>query len=169
MEVYRVSFVGQGVIKDEYATRAVLEYFASRLIQEKEHVEFLVGREHRFDELATSAVRRAQSVYGTKNSCLNLMLMHPIANNDFFKEYDNVVYAIPLGEDCDTVQEHRRAMLLQSDLVLGYVTEKSGEAYHALKYAARKNKSVKNVAALIFAPTPAFSPERLEHMYQMES
>ena len=145
MDVYRVSFIGQGFVADEDAVRDLLEDFAARLIKEKPFVEFLVTRENRFDAIATSAVRRAQSVYGTKNSCLSLTLAQPIAKNDFFADYDNVVQPLARDETYDTVQNHRRTMIAQSDLVISYVPEHSGEAYHALKYAVKKNKTVKNV------------------------
>lgn len=165
MEVYHVSFVGQGVIRDEHAMQAVLEDFAARLIREKEYVEFLVGRENRFDDLATSAIRRAQSKHGAQNSCLTLSLPCTIAQNDFFRAYDGVVYAVPLDDGCDTVQNHRRAMLSRSELVVGYTTENSGEVYHALKYAAEKGKKVKNLAAMIYTPTPEISLSKLKQMY----
>ena len=148
MDVYRVAFIGQGFVSDEDAVRDLLEEFAARLIEEKPFVEFLVARENRFDAIATSAVRRAQSVYGTKNSCLSLTLAHPIAKNDFFAEYDSVVQPFALDETYDTVQNHRRTMIAQSDLVISYVIENSGEAYHALKYAIQKGKTVKNIAPL---------------------
>ena len=138
------------------------EDFAARLIEEKPFVEFLVTRENRFDAIATSAVRRAQSVHGTKNSCLSLTLASPIAHNDFFAEYDNVLYALPLDETYDAVQNHRRAMIAQSDLVLAYATENGGEVYHALKYATKKGKAVKNVAPLLSEALDAGLREELD-------
>lgn len=166
MDIYRVTFVGQGVIGDEELLKEVLERHIARLIQEKEFVEFSVTRENHFDAIATSAVRSVQNAHGAHNSLLLLSLPHEYEKEDFAKTYDEVVYSLPMEDDKSrTVQNNRRAMVAQSQLVIGYAHEASGEAYHALEYAKRHGKTVQNLADEIPDNEPQIT-RRIPHPFR---
>ena len=148
MEIYRVTFVGQGVIGDEEALKAVLVRHITRLLRENEFVEFSVSRENHFDAIATAAVRCAQKLHGAHNSMLILSLPHRLEKeDDFAQTYDDIIYSIPMGGDeSRTVQNNRRVMIERSRLVLGLAHEASGEAYQALEYAKGRGKAIQNLA-----------------------
>lgn len=150
MKVYRVTFVGQGVIENESKLKELLAERIARLLEEKPSVAFLVARENHFDTVADAATRLARSRCGNHHSTLSLSLPHTIDAVDLCQNYDAVVYSVPMEPDPNrTVQSNRRAMIEQSDLVLGYVREDCGEAYHALEYAKKRGKSVQNLAELL--------------------
>ena len=58
MEIFTVSFFGHRKVSQFSLVEERLEAVIQRLLEEKEYVEFLVGRSGEFDQLASSAVRR---------------------------------------------------------------------------------------------------------------
>lgn len=91
MQTFTVSFFGHRQIDDPFIIEERLEKIILKLLFSKEYVEFLVGRNGEFDQLAASTVRRCKRTVGDDNSALVLMLPYVTAeykyNTEFFHEY----------------------------------------------------------------------------------
>ena len=160
---YRVAFIGQGLLYNEAELRRVLESAIAKIVREHDTVEFYVSRENHFDALATSAVRMVETSYSLRNSSLHLVLPHSVGKNDFFASYNGILYCLPAEGDADrTVQNNHRTMIDQSDLVIGFVREESGEAYQAIGYAKSVGKPVCNLADEISDAEEIFSQENID-------
>ena len=160
---YRVAFIGQGLLYNDAELRRVLEAAIAKIVREHDTVEFYVSRENRFDALATSAVRMVEASYTLRNSSLCLVLPHSIGKNDFFACYDSILHCLPAEGDTDrTVQNNHRTMIEQSDLVIGFMREESGEAYQAISYAKSLGKPVCNLADEVSDAEEIFSQENID-------
>ncbi len=163
MDVYRVAFIGQGLLYNEAELRRVLETMIAKIVREHDTVEFYVSRENNFDALAASAVRMVETSYTLRNSSLHLVLPHSIGKNDFFASYNEILYCFPTEGDVDrTVQNNHRTMIRQSDLVIGFMREESGEAYQAINYAKSVGTPVCNLADEISDAEEIFSQENID-------
>ena len=60
MDIYTVSFFGHREIENALDVERKLEAKITKLIQTKQYIEFLVGREGEFDILAASVVKRVK-------------------------------------------------------------------------------------------------------------
>ncbi len=130
-----------------------LEAKITELIQKKQYIEFLVGREGEFDILAASVVRRVKKQMDYGNCSLIWMLPYMKAEfcdneKEFLEYYDDV-------EICEqsakahyksAMQIRNRAMVDRSDLIICCIQHKSGGAYKTVRYAEQKLKRVVNIA-----------------------
>lgn len=95
MEIYTVSFFGHRKIDNALQIETKLEEIITNLIQTKEYVEFLVGREGEFDILASSVVKKVKEQNDYGNCSLILVLPYMKAefrNNEksFLEYYDDI-------------------------------------------------------------------------------
>ena len=60
LRLYTASFFGHRIIEDFGRAEVKAEVLIRELILQKEYVEFLVGRNGDFDQIASSAVKRSQ-------------------------------------------------------------------------------------------------------------
>ena len=137
LDVYTVCFFGHRRLDKISSLEKQLDEIVSRLIKEKEYVEFLIGHEGEFDELCASVIRGAKRKYSNGNCELNLILPYSKSGiDDKYESYDNI-------EVCaDAAQAHfktaiyirNRCMCERSDLAVCYATHEGG-AYSALEYA----------------------------------
>lgn len=74
MEIYTVSFFGHRQLDDFMEAERRLEKLIRELLAEREYVEFLVGRNGDFDQLAASTVLRLKRTVRDDNSSLVLVL-----------------------------------------------------------------------------------------------
>ena len=74
MNIYTVSFFGHREIPNILALEDRLLRIIRDVINEHEYVEFLVGRNGDFDQLAASTIRQAIRKYGCGNAALILVL-----------------------------------------------------------------------------------------------
>lgn len=130
-----------------------LEAKITELIQKKQYIEFLVGREGEFDILAASVVRRVKKQMDYGNCSLIWMLPYMKAEfcdneKEFLEYYDDV-------EICEqsakahyksAIQVRNRCMVDRSDLVVCCIQHKSGGAYRTMQYAEKQGKQVRNLA-----------------------
>ena len=77
MEIFTVSFFGHRKVSQFSLVEERLEAVIQRLLEEKEYVEFLVGRSGEFDQLASSAVRRTKRTLRNDNSALRQFQILP--------------------------------------------------------------------------------------------
>lgn len=153
MEIYTVSFLGHRQIENSVEVERNLERKITELIQTKEYVEFLVGREGEFDILVSSVVRRVKKQIAYGNCSLIWVLPYMKAefrNNEkeFLEYYDEV-------EICEqsakahyksAIQIRNKSMVDRSDLVICCIQRKNGGAYKTVCYAEKTGKQIFNSA-----------------------
>ena len=153
MEIYTVSFFGHREIENALEVERKLEAKITELIQTKQYIEFLVGREGEFDILAASVVKRVKKQMDYGNCSLIWVLPYMKAEfrdneKNFLDYYDDI-------EICEqsakahyksAMQIRNRAMVDRSDLVICCIQHKSGGAYKTVQYAQKQGQTVINIA-----------------------
>ena len=150
MKIYRVAFIGHRKIEVFRELEERIEQIACRLIQEKEFVEFCVGRNGDFDILAASAIKRAQGKQGNHNSSLILFQPYPMKDDGYYRAYyDEVCYPVENAvHPKAAITKRNQWMVDHAHLVVAFVENGSvGGAFAALKYAQRGGVAVLNLAA----------------------
>ena len=149
MDIYTVSFFGHREIENALEVERKLEAKITELIQTKQYIEFLVGREGEFNILAASVVKRVKKQMDYGNCSLIWVLPYMKAEfrdneKEYLDYYDDV-------EICDqsakahyksAMQIRNRAMVDRSDLVICCIQRKSGGAYKTVRYAERIGKQI---------------------------
>ena len=150
MEIYRVSFIGHREVDRFRDVESCVEEITKNLIQEKEYVEFYIGRNGEFDIMVASVIKRAKRDFGDANNSLILVLPYPIANMDMMEKYYDEIY-FPLNNKThfkSAITKRNEWMVENSDLIVAYVERDFGGAFEALKYAKKHNKCVLNIKDL---------------------
>ncbi len=149
-EKYTVSLFGHRIIED-YITAESKLYELLRIVMQNDsrEIEFLVGRNGDFDQMAASVIRKLKKDTGNDNVFLTLVLPYETAelrnNTEAFESYYDSI------EICDSknfryaIVERNRDMIDRSDMVVVYVKNESGGAYQSLKYAEKNQKRVVNL------------------------
>ena len=90
-----MSFFGHRIISGLNQAEKKAEILIRNLIQQKEYVEFLVGRDGDFDQIASSAVKRLQRRIRNDNIALVWVLPYPTAelrnNEKHFSAYYDAI------------------------------------------------------------------------------
>ena len=153
MDIYTVSFFGHREIENALEVERKLEAKITELIQTKQYVEFLVGREGEFDILAASVVRRVKKQMDYGNCSLIWVLPYMKAEfrdneKEFLEYFDDV-------EICEqsakahfksAMQIRNRVMVDKSDLIICCIQHKSGGAYKTVQYAQKQGQTIINIA-----------------------
>ena len=136
LEIYTVAFFGHRYIDNPFKVEELLEEQIKKLINEKEYVDFLVGRNGEFDQCVSSTVLRVRKNYRDDNSSLVLMLPYPTAeyinNQNYFEDYYSdieISYAASKAHPKSAIQIRNREMVDRADLIICYVEEKRGGAW----------------------------------------
>ncbi len=151
LDVYTVSFFGHREISNLFALEDKLMPILRELINSKEYVEFLVGRDGDFDQLAASTVKAAIREYASGNASLILVLPYERAkyrdNKESFEEYYDEVqicYESSQAHPKAAIFERNKSMVDRSDLVICAI-EHSGGAAKAVRYAEQQGKKTVNL------------------------
>ena len=151
LDVYTVSFFGHREIPNLFALEENLMPILRELINSKEYVEFLVGRDGDFDQLAASTVKAAIREYASGNASLILVLPYERAeyrdNKESFEEYYDEVqicYESSQAHPKATIFERNKSMIDRSDFVICAV-DHSGGAAKAVLYAKQQGKRIINL------------------------
>ena len=159
MNTYTVSFFGHREIDRPFFIEKRLEAVITELIKVKEYVEFLVGRDGEFDQLASSTVRRTARNLGYVNTALVLVLPYMRAEyrdneESYLKYYDEVEICEESASayPASAFKRRNRSMVDRSDLVICCVERKQGGAYSTIRYAERSGKNILNLADDNFFP-----------------
>lgn len=146
-------FFGHRYIDNPLKVEELLETKIRKLINEKEYVEFLVGRNGDFDRCASSAILRVRKNVRANNSALVLMLPYATAeylnNEEYFNGYYTDVeisYKASIAHPKAAIQIRNREMVTRADLIICYVEENSGGAYKTVQYAEKVSKTIINLA-----------------------
>ena len=157
LNIYTVSFFGHRQIDNFTAVEQRLEELIRELIATKEYVEFLVGRNGEFDQMAASTVLRMRRMLRDDNSALILVLPYPTAeflnNQTAFENYYTdieVSDAAARGHFKSAIQTRNREMVDRSDLIVCCIERKKGGAYQTVQYAKKMEKHIVNVSADAF-------------------
>lgn len=153
MNTYTVSFFGHREVENFAEMERRLDKLIRDLMTQKEYVEFLVGRNGEFDQLAASTVLKHKQLTRSDNSSLVLILPYmtaEVTNNQksFYDYYDE----IEISEAAEgkhfkaAIQVRNREMVDRSDLVICYITHKSGGAFQTVQYAGKRGRKIINIA-----------------------
>ena len=155
VEIFTVSFFGHRKVSQFSLVEERLEAVIQRLLEEKEYVEFLVGRSGEFDQLASSAVRRTKRTLRDDNSALVLVLPYLTTeyrnNEDSFHDYYDEVEICQSSAEAHfkaAMQIRNQAMVDRSHLVVCCIEHDSGGAYQTVQYARKQQKRIVNLADL---------------------
>ena len=153
LDIFTVAFFGHRYIDNPLKVEELLEEQIRKLINEKEYVDFLVGRNGEFDQCVSSTVLRVRKNYRDDNSSLVLMLPYPTAeyinNQSYFEDYYSdieISYAASKAHPKSAIQIRNREMVDRADLIICYVEEKRGGAWQTIQYATTQEKIVINLA-----------------------
>lgn len=153
LDIYTVAFFGHRYIDNLFKVEELLEEQIRKLINEKEYVDFLVGRNGDFDQCVSSTVLRVRKNVRDDNSSLLLVLAYPTAeylnNEESFHDYYSDVdisYAASKAHPKSAIQIRNREMVDKADLIICYIEKEEGGAWRTLKYAKDKEKAIVNLA-----------------------
>ncbi|MEE0946550.1 MAG: hypothetical protein U0M42_06985 [Acutalibacteraceae bacterium] len=156
LEIFTVAFFGHRYIDNPFKVEELLEEHIRKLIDEKEYVDFLVGRNGEFDQYVSSTVLRVRKNIRDDNSSLVLMLPYPTAeyinNQNYFEDYYNdieISYAASKTHPKSAIQIRNREMVDRADLIICYIKHNEGGAYKTVKYASKQNKPIINLVDCI--------------------
>lgn len=152
LDIYTVSFFGHRDVRNMFVIEERLQPILRELINTKEYVEFLVGRDGEFDQIVSSAVRKAIENYGYDNTAHILVLPYERSDyrdnkESFEKYYDEVQIC---GDAANAYPKaaigiRNRDMVDRSDMVVCYIERENGGAYNAFKYAKQQGKKIVNL------------------------
>ena len=153
MKIYTVSFFGHRYIDKIRIIEDRLDELIRSLLTEHEYVEFLVGKDGDFDQIVSSAVKRAKRNYRDDNSALVWCLPYPTAalnlNMQSYRAYYDEINVYNPDENIHPKAAHQarnRDMVDRSDLVVFYVEHEYGGAWQTMKYTVNQKKEIINLA-----------------------
>lgn len=153
LDIYTVAFFGHRYIDNPFKVEELLEEQIRNLINEKEYVDFLVGRNGEFDQCVSSTVLRVRKNVRDDNSALVLVLPYPTAeylnNENYFHEYYTdieISHATSVAHPKSAIQIRNREMVDRADLIICYIEHEKGGAWQTVKYAIEQGKTVINLA-----------------------
>lgn len=127
MKICTVSFFGHRYIDKIRIIADRLDELIRSLLTEHEYVEFLVGKDGDFDQIVSSAVKRAKQNYRDDNSALVWCLLYPTAalnlNMQSYRAYYDEINVYNPDENIHLKAAHQarnRDMVDRSDLVVFY-------------------------------------------------
>ena len=145
LNVFTASFFGHRIIECPLLIEHRLESLIRKLLQKKEYVEFLVGRDGEFDQLVSSTIRRCKREYRSDNSSHVWVLPYPTAdfrdNEDAYREYYDEIEICGPSAGCHfkgAYQTRNREMVDRSHLVVFCIQNESGGAWQTMKYAVKQ-------------------------------
>lgn len=125
LEIYTVSLFGHRYIENFRLVEEKVDKLIYKLLQEHEYVEFLVGRDGDFDQIATSAVFKAKHSHAI-NRCditwvMPYLKVEYTQNAEDFDKYYDYVEVCPESEKVhpkQAIQVRNCYMVDRSDLTV---------------------------------------------------
>lgn len=152
LDTFTVAFFGHRHIDNILKVEELLEEQIRKLIDEKEYVDFLAGRNGEFDQCVSSTVLRVRKNVRDDNSSLVLVLPYPTAeylnNEEYYHDYYSNVEiscAASKAHPKSAIQIRNREMVDRADLIICYIEEKHGGAWQSVQYAIKQEKTVINL------------------------
>ena len=151
LDIYTVSFFGHRELPNMFALEDKLMSLLREIIHTHEYVEFLVGRDGDFDQLAASTVKAAIRDYASGNASLILVLPYERAeyrdNKESFEDYYDEVqicYESSQAHPKAAIFERNKSMIDRSDLVICAIDHDGGAA-KTVRYAKQQGKKIINL------------------------
>ena len=162
MDIFRVSFIGHRVVDEYRQVEEELDEVIELLHRKYGFIDFNVGRNGEFDDLATQAVRRFRREWEERCE-LTLVEPYPVANLDIIeKSYDSVI--IPTDRKCHykaAIGERNKWLAENCDMMVVYIKRDYGGAYKCYKYAQELGVPIMNIADIgLFAVFAAVWAEK---------
>ena len=147
MNIYRVALFGHRYLSSITELEGKLYDAVEKLIRANEFVEFYIGRNGEFDEVAASVIKRVQKKLGKEKSALVLVLPYAVKDIEYFeKYYDDIMIPIDPKTHFKAAITKRNEWLSENcDLIIACVQKKSGGAFRAIKYAEERGVPVLNL------------------------
>lgn len=152
MKIFDVAFFGHRYINNSIQVGNALEKHIRRLIDEKEYVNFRVGRNGDFDLLVSSILRGVKKNYRDNNCDHTLVLPYFTAeynqNEEAYEKYYDYIEVSIMGTKVHpkaAIQIRNREMVDKSDLIICYFEQKKGGAYQTVRYAEKMGKPIINL------------------------
>lgn len=149
LDIYTVAFFGHRYLDNPYKVEELLEVKICELINQKEYVDFIVGRNGEFDQCVSSTVLRVRKNFRDDNSSLVLVLPYPTAeylnNEQYFHDYYTDVeisYAASKAHPKSAIQIRNREIVDRCDLIIFYLEQDFGGAYQTYQYAIKQKKDI---------------------------
>lgn len=148
MEIFTVTFFGHRDFCEHHKYEEKLLSFLVNLINTKEYIEFIMGRNGEFDIFAESVVKKAQNRAGHSNSSLILINPYPMKDDEYYEKYYDEV------EICnESISAHFKAaieirnkiMAQRANIIISYISSPHGGAYSAVMEGKKLNKIVINL------------------------
>ena len=153
LDIFTVVFFGHRYIDNPLKVEELLEEQIRKLINEKEYVDFVVGRNGEFDQCVSSTVLRVRKNIRDDNSALVLVLPYATAeylnNENYFHEYYTdieISHAASVAHPKSVIQIRNREMIDRADLVICYIEHENGGAWQTVQFAIKQGKNVINLA-----------------------
>ncbi len=153
MELFTVAFFGHRYIDNMLAVEERLEVIIRDLMQDKQYIDFVVGRNGDFDQYVSSTVLRCKKNYRDDNSSLVLVLPYGSAkyenNQEYFEDYYDdieISFEASKAHPKAAIQIRNREMVDRADLIVCYIERKNGGAYKTVQYAEKIGKPIINIA-----------------------
>ena len=153
LDIFTVAFFGHRYIDNPLKVEELLEEQIRKLINEKEYVDFVVGRNGEFDQCVSSTVLRVRKNVRDDNSALVLVLPYATAeylnNENYFHEYYTdieISHAASVAHPKSAIQIRNREMIDRADLVICYIEHEKGGAWQTVQFAIKQGKNVINLA-----------------------
>lgn len=152
LNIYTVSFFGHRMICDILKLEQLLEKHIKELLNEKNYIEFLIGRDGEFDLIVAACIKRIKKNFADYNN--SLIWIMPYVKSEYLKNKKNLEEYYDEIEICSTsqyahpkgaIQIRNKTMIDRSDLVFFYVEHKHGGAYQSMKYAEKQGKKIINL------------------------
>ena len=112
----------------------------------------MVGRDGDFDQIATSAVKKAQHSYAEHRCDITWVMPYEKAeytkNAEDFEKYYDYIIVCPESDKAhpkQAIQVRNRWIVDKSDLTVFWVENNSGGAYMTMKYAEREKAGMVNL------------------------
>ena len=145
MNIFTVTFFGHRHLSNQFEIEERLDSILRDLINTKEYIEFLVGRDGEFDQLVSSAIIRAKEKYAYGNVSHILVLPYERAvyrdNKKSFEQYYDEVQICAESQAAypkAAIGIRNRAMIDRADLIISAIEHKYGGAYAAVCYAEKQ-------------------------------
>ena len=148
MDIFRVGFIGHKEIEHFRQIEEQLREVIGKLLDEKEFVEFYVGRNGDFDIIVASVIKSIQRDVGTYNNCLILVLPYPVADYDSYEDYyDEVLIPHELNNIHykAAIEKRNEWIIDNSDLLIMHVVREEGNSAKCMKKAEKIGRKIINL------------------------
>lgn len=146
MDIFRVAFFGHKEIDHVPELERKLAPILKGLMREHPStVEFYIGRNGEFDEIAASVIKRIRKESHTDGSLLILVLPYAVKNMEYYERYYDEIVIPEVTEKAHykkAITLRNRWMVDLADLVIVNIEHRRGGAYAAMRYAQKQNKPI---------------------------